>query len=137
MQQQTGVTPAATAVAQASGTGPVAEASTHVHKLPQAAEAIVTLRVTHSEVTITAALNMGGHAGVVQRWKRRRGRGAGWRRVEGPTVFAGVGQRISPELANLVDRLPFPFELANMLPKPATAAAAIAIAAAEQEVAHA
>lgn len=138
MQQQTGMHPATAARTLALGTGPGLEAST-----PEVAgdlaigpdcSAIATIYVTHDTVTIAAVIHMGQRSGVTQRWQRRRGAGKGWTLVKGPREFVDAEDRISTELGEFMDRLAFPFELANMLPRPASAKAAAAIAMAAQEV---
>lgn len=151
MQQQTGTHPAAAASTLASGTGPGAEAitasdlATYLRDAPVAriyqdgaapatCSAIATIYVTHDAVTIAAVINMGQRHGVTQRWERRRGAGNGWQLVEGPEEFVDAEGRISTELGEFMDRLAFPFELANMLPRPASAGAAASIAQAAEEV---
>ncbi|QSQ38907.1 hypothetical protein [Xanthomonas translucens] len=129
-----------------SGTGPGAEANT-------AATAATDFRAGVSAyigidpdagpdcaavdtVTVTATITMGQRHSVSQRWQRRRGPGLGWALLEGPREFVDAEDRISTELGEYLDRLAFPFELANMLPRSRTAGAAAAIAEAAQEVAR-
>ncbi|WP_231895654.1 hypothetical protein [Xanthomonas fragariae] len=52
-------------------------------------------------------------------------------------MFTNEANRISNALAEFMDDLDFPFDLANMLPRRPTAVAETAIAAAAREVAHA
>ncbi|MCL1552656.1 hypothetical protein [Xanthomonas nasturtii] len=99
--------------------------------------AIATLYITHDAVVVVAALTMGQHSSATQRWERRRGPGTGWKLVSGPRLFTSEADRISNALAEFMDDLDFPFDLANMLPRRPTAAAEAAIAAAALEVAHA
>ncbi|UKE73239.1 hypothetical protein [Xanthomonas graminis] len=136
-----------------SGTGPGAEATTpamSANDLPASADtnigfdlatkpdcyAAATVLVKHHAVTILATISMGREHRVSQRWERRRGPGKGWVLVDGPREFIDAEDRISTELGEYLDRLAFPFELANMLPRSRTAGAAAAIAAAAQEVAR-
>ncbi|PPT98707.1 hypothetical protein XaraCFBP7407_04185 [Xanthomonas arboricola pv. arracaciae] len=99
--------------------------------------AIATLYITHDAVIVVAALTMGQHTSATQRWERRRGTGKGWKLISGPRLFTNEADRISNALADFMDDLDFPFDLANMLPRRPTAAAEAAIAAAALEVAHA
>ncbi|CAD7378303.1 hypothetical protein X12_001167 [Xanthomonas arboricola] len=99
--------------------------------------AIATLYITHDAVVVVAALNMGQHRSATQRWERRRGPGKGWKLISGPRLFTSEADQISIALAEFMDDLDFPFDLANMLPRRPTAAAEAAIAAAAREVAHA
>ncbi|MCT8273379.1 hypothetical protein [Xanthomonas translucens] len=136
-----------------SGTGPGAEATTaatpatdfrdgtsaYIGIDPDAGPdcaAVATVHVTHDTVTVTATITMGQRHSVSQRWQRRRGPGLGWALIEGPREFVDAEDRISTELGEYLDRLTFPFELANMLPRSRTAGAAAAIAEAAQEVAR-
>ncbi|MCS3807781.1 hypothetical protein FHY19_000773 [Xanthomonas arboricola] len=86
---------------------------------------------------VVAALTMGHHSSATQRWERRRGPGKGWKLISGPQLFTSEADQISNALADFMDDLDFPFDLANMLPRRPTAAAEAAIAAAALEVAHA
>lgn len=99
--------------------------------------AIATLYITHDAVVVVAVLNMGHHTSATQRWERRRGPGKGWKLISGPRRFSNEADRISNALADFMDDLDFPFDLANMLPRRPTAAAEAAIADAAREVAHA
>ncbi|KFA30911.1 hypothetical protein [Xanthomonas vasicola] len=99
--------------------------------------AIATLYITHDAVVVVAALTMGQHSSATQRWERRRGPGKGWKLISGPRLFTNEADRISNALADFMDDLDFPFDLANMLPRRPTPAAEAAIAAAALEVAHA
>jgi hypothetical protein len=94
------------------------------------------MHVTHDRVTFCADLAMGRGVIVLQRWKRRSGPGKGWWRVEGPMAFNRCADVLGLELADLIDSLPFPYEVANMLPRAATPAAQTAIAQAQEEVAR-
>lgn len=149
MQQQ--LQAATPARPQTSGTEPGSEAITlaelaeffrdasvastrQVPGMPATCNAIATIYVTHDTVTIAGVINMGQRRGVTQRWQRRRGAGKGWCLVDGPEEFVAAEDRISTELGEFMDRMPFPFELANMLPRPASASAAASIAQAAEEV---
>ncbi|OAX59092.1 hypothetical protein [Xanthomonas translucens] len=127
---------------QISGTGPDEEASTPaVTGFDLAAgkdcSAIASLSITHDAVVVVAALAMGQYRSATQRWERRRSPCKGWKLISGPRLFTSEADRISNALAEFMDDLDFPFELANMLPRRPTAAAEAAIAAAAREVAHA
>ncbi|PNV30155.1 hypothetical protein xavtCFBP7764_03510 [Xanthomonas citri] len=98
--------------------------------------ATITMHVTHGAVVVTAVLNMGPLRQVRQSWERRRGPGTGWKLVDGPRLWTTAEDRISTELAEFMDGLDFPFDLANMLPRRPTAAAAAAVAQAAREVAN-
>ncbi|HYG08245.1 MAG TPA: hypothetical protein VD865_17790 [Stenotrophomonas sp.] len=136
MQQQ--LQAATPARPQIPGTGPGAEATTPAVAAYERAmgecSATITMHVTHDTVVVAAVLHMGQHRGASQRWERRRGAGQGWKLVEGPRLWTADEERISTELADFMDGLDFPFALANMLPRPASAGAAAAIAAAAEEV---
>ncbi|QWN09881.1 hypothetical protein DGN11_05655 [Xanthomonas citri pv. fuscans] len=98
--------------------------------------ATITMHVTHGAVVVTAVLNMGPIRQVRQSWERRRGTGTGWKLVDGPRLWTTAEARISTQLAEFMDGLDFPFDLANMLPRRPTAAAAAAVAQAAREVAN-
>ncbi|ATS38030.1 MULTISPECIES: hypothetical protein [Xanthomonas] len=140
MQQHTGTRPAAAARSRAPGTGPNAEASTPAgvayDRSMGDCSATITMHVTHGAVVVTAVLNMGPLRQVRQSWERRRGTGTGWKLIDGPRLWTTAEDRISTELAEFMDGLDFPFDLANMLPRRPTAAAAAAVAQAAREVAH-
>ncbi|WEE87246.1 hypothetical protein ACQ3G3_05860 [Xanthomonas oryzae pv. oryzae] len=139
MQQQTGTRPAAAARSLASGTGPNAEASTPAvvayDRSMGDCSATITMHVTHGAVVVIAKLNMGPLRQVRQSWERRRG--TGWKLIDGPRLWTTVDDRISTELAEFMDGLDFPFDLANMLPRKASAAAFESIAEAAREVSNA
>ncbi|MGD6581354.1 hypothetical protein VWW93_11935 [Xanthomonas citri pv. citri] len=140
MQQQTGTHPATAARPLALGTGPDVEASTPAvvayDRGMGDCSATITMYVTHGSVVVTAALAMGPLRQVHQSWERRRGNGRGWTLIEGPRLWARAEDSISTELAEFMDGLDFPFDLANMLPRRPTAAAAAAVAQAAREVAN-
>ncbi|MFS8391305.1 hypothetical protein EIQ13_14660 [Xanthomonas campestris pv. campestris] len=98
--------------------------------------ASITMHVTHGAVVVTAALNMGPLRQERQSWERRRGTGTGWKLIDGPRLWTTTKDRISTELAEFMDGLDFPFDLANMLPRRPTTAAAAAVAQAAREVAN-
>lgn len=120
-----------------SGTGPEAEAITGVGIEGVAmgpgdeCSATVVLHVTHGKVVATARLNMGGVRTAQRVLERRRGHGSGWVVTEGAEEFVMDAKRISAELAELADRLPFPYALANMLPSSKARAESVALAARE------
>ncbi|PPU54528.1 hypothetical protein XdyCFBP7245_17865 [Xanthomonas dyei] len=122
------------------GTGPSAEASTPpvvaYDRSMGDCSSTITMHVTHGAVVVTATLNMGPLRQVRQSWERRRGTGTGWKLIDGPRLWTTAEDRISTELAEFMDGLDFPFDLANMLPRRPTAAAAAAVAQAAREVAH-
>lgn len=136
MQQLNGSVPNTATPSPVPTTGPGVELTT-IHpnhrQIPQA-RAVVTMTVTHDQVTIHAQLAMGRETSVMQRWQRRRGRGKGWWRVEGIPSLAAAGDAVSPELAAWLDRMGFPYEVANMLPRAASAACSASIDAAAQEL---
>jgi hypothetical protein len=139
MQQLTGRADTTTARTLESSTGPDAEAITGVQNcahepIHPECSATVTLHITHNQVIATAMLNMGGHKVAQRVFERRKGSRPGWVLVKGREEFADEGHWISTELAKLADRLPFPFEVANMLPGRKATPAAVAHAA--QEVSH-
>lgn len=140
MQQMTGQAMTTLAKSLDSSTGPGAEAITGVHNCVNAAadgdsdaSATVTLHITHNRVIATAMLNMGPAKIAQCVFERRRGSRKGWELVKG-TDFNDETSWISPELADLATRIPFPYEVANMLPGKRATAAAVAQAA--QEVAN-
>ncbi|WGS58007.1 hypothetical protein IAI57_04370 [Stenotrophomonas pavanii] len=140
MQQMIGQAMTTLAKSLDSSTGPGAEAITGVHNCVNAgadgetdASATVTLHITHNRVIATAMLNMGPAKIAQCVFERRRGSRKGWELVRG-TDFKDETSWISPELADLADRIPFPYEVANMLPGKRATAAAVAQAA--QEVAN-
>lgn len=138
MQQMTGQAMTTLAKSLDSSTGPGAEAITGVRdcgNVPHAPEssATITLHITHNRVIATAMLNMGPTKIAQGVFERRKGSAKGWELVKG-TDFNDERSWISPELADLASRIPFPYEVANMLPgKRATAAAVVQAA---QEVAN-
>lgn len=123
-----------------SSTGPGAEAITGVgiwgidRGDGEECSATLVLHVTHNKVIVTATLNMGPIKVAQRVLERRKGNRSGWVVTKGSEEFAQDAGWISAELAKLADRLPFPFEVANMLPGRKATQAAVAQAA--QEVAH-
>ncbi|WP_421576614.1 hypothetical protein [Stenotrophomonas maltophilia] len=121
----------------ASSTGPGAEAITGVGiegvemGSGEECSATVVLHVTHGKVIATATLNMGGVRTAQRVLERRRGHAAGWVVTKGAEEFEADAKWISAELAELADRLPFPYALANMLPSGKARAASVAQAARE------
>ncbi len=137
MQQIIGNVPHAVTPSPAAATGH-AHGSTAAPNPREITQATAELRlvVTHDQVTIVAALTMGRETSVLQRWQRRKGHGRGWVVVEGVECLDDAGAAISQEFADWLGRMPFPHGVANMLPRPRSAAAVAAIAAAAQEVTH-
>ena len=131
MQQLSGIAPHAVTPSPVPTTGPGADVTTTTpnHRTTSPAQAVVTMTVTRNEVVIRADLAMGRSSTALARWQRRRGAGGGWVLVEGPAVWELKARDISPELADLLDRLPFPFAVANMLPGKRASAVAVAEAA--------
>lgn len=125
---------------EVSGTGPGAKAITgdglcgFAPSPAKGCSATLTMHITHNQVIVTAQLDMGGHKTAQRVLERRRGSEAGWVMTGVGEDFAVDGDWISAELAALADRLPFPFDVANMLP--GARASHSAVAAAAQEVAH-
>ncbi len=125
---------------EVSGTGPGAKAITgdglcgFTPTPAKGCSATLTMHITHNQVIVTAQLDMGGHKTAHRVLERRRGNKAGWALTGGCEEFAVDGDWISAELAALADRLPFPFEVANMLPS--VKASHSVVAAAAQEVAR-
>lgn len=140
MQQMTGNAMTTLAKSLDSSTGPGAEAITGVHNCVNAtgggeseASATITLHVTHNRVIATAMLNMGPAKIAQCVFERRKGSRKGWEMVKG-NDFNEETDWISPELADLATRVPFPYKVANMLPGKRATAAAVSQAA--QEVAN-
>lgn len=140
MQQMTGKAMTTLAKSLGSSTGPGAEAITGVHNCVNAtgggdsdASATITIHVTHNRVIATAMLSMGPAKIAQCVFERRKGSRKGWELVKG-TDFNDEASWISPELADLANRVPFPYKVANMLPGKRATAAAVAQAA--QEVAN-
>nr|WP_329760948.1 hypothetical protein [Stenotrophomonas geniculata] len=140
MQQMTGQAMNTLAKSLDSSTGPGAEAITGVRNRVNAgnsseseSSATITLHITHNRVIATAMLNMGVAKIAQCVFERRKGSRKGWELVKG-TDFNDETSWISPELADLASRVPFPYEVANMLPGKRATAAAVAQAA--QEVAN-
>lgn len=125
---------------EVSGTGPAVKASTAGGKCGFATtpapgcSATLTMHITHNKVIITVQLDMGANKTAQQVLERRRGNAAGWVQTGGSEDFTLEADWISTELAELANRLPFPFEVANMLPSAKASPRAVAEAA--QEVAH-
>jgi len=135
MNQQTELHPATATRSQGADTGPAAQATTHLGFDPTQhpdSTAVLLLTISHSEIVITAMLNMGSARKVEQRWQRRTRNT--WVLAGGPPVFDYEKDAISPDLADFLDRAGVPMAVANMLPRRPSAAAAAAIADAAQEV---
>ncbi|MBD9478543.1 hypothetical protein [Pseudoxanthomonas sp. PXM02] len=96
----------------------------------------VHIRIERSRVVLTGVLQMGGRHELVKTWERHAGKGGGW--VTRTPDFVQCGEDLlGRELAEYLDGLRFPFEVANLLPSPATAAGAAAREAAAKELANA
>lgn len=119
-----------------SSTGHGAEANTGVGIVGidrgdgEDCSATLVMHVTHSRVIVTATLNMGTHRAAQRVLERRRGNPAGWAVVKGGS-FGDEAPWISAELARLATHLPFPYEVANMLPSRKARKAAVELAAKE------
>lgn len=136
MYQQTESRPAA-ACSQGADTGPATQAITHAAPCPSTAidnKAVLQFTVSPDEIVVTAILAMGQTRCIEQRWKRRTR--SSWLLVAGPVLWECERDCIGHDLADFLDRAGVPLAIANMLPRPASAAAAAAIAAAAQEVAR-
>ncbi|WP_164170898.1 hypothetical protein [Stenotrophomonas maltophilia] len=135
MQQMTGQAMTTLAKSLDSSTGPGAEASTGARNCgnaPQATEssATLTVHVTHNKVIATVQLSMGTPRTAQCVFERRRGSEAGWVHTKG-AEFSDITDWISPELARLANAIPFPHEVANMLPGRRASAEAVLQAALE------
>ncbi|WP_164240660.1 hypothetical protein [Stenotrophomonas maltophilia] len=137
MQQMTGQAMTTLAESLDSSTGPGAEAITgeQICGNPAGTEgagasATITLHVTHNRVIATALLSMGPAKIAQCVFERRKGSKTGWELVRG-NDFTDEAGWISPELADLARRVPFPYKVADMLPGKRATAAAVAQAAQE------
>ncbi|MCF3475928.1 hypothetical protein MOQ21_10625 [Stenotrophomonas maltophilia] len=138
MQQMTGQAMTTLAKSLDSSTGPGPEATTGARKcgnVPHAADssATLTVHVTHNKVIATLQLSLGTPRTAQCVFERRRGSEAGWVHTKG-AEFSDITDWISPELARLANAIPFPHEVANMLPGRRASAEAVNLAA--QEVAN-
>lgn len=140
MQKMNGDAATTPAIPLDSSTGHGAEATTGVGIVGidrgdgEECSATLVLHVTHNQVIATATLTMGTTKIAQRVLERRKGNRSGWVVTKGSEEFAQDASWISAELAKLADRLPFPFEVANMLPGRKATQAAVARAA--QEVAN-
>jgi len=140
MQKMNGEAATTPAIPLDSSTGHGAEAITGVGIVgidrgdAHDCSATLVLHVSHNKVIVTATLNMGAPKVAQRVLERRKGSKSGWVVTKGSEEFAQDASWISAELADLAARLPFPFEVANMLPGRKATQAAVAQAA--QEVAH-
>jgi len=138
MQQMTGQAMTTLAKSLDSSTGPGAEAITGVRdcgNVPHApnSSATITVHVTHNKVIATVELCMGTPKTAQCVFERRRGSQAGWVHTKG-AEFSDITDWISPELARLANAIPFPHDVANMLPGRRASVEAVNLAA--QEVAN-
>ncbi|WP_329757202.1 hypothetical protein [Stenotrophomonas maltophilia] len=138
MQQMTGQAMTTLAKSLDSSTGPGPEAITGVRDCGNAphapdSSATVTIHVTHNKVIATVELSMGTPKIAQCVFERRRGSSAGWVHTKG-AEFSDITDWISPELARLANAIPFPHEVANMLPGRRASAEVVNLAA--QEVAN-
>jgi len=140
MQKMNGEAATTPAIPLDSSTGHGAEATTGVGIVGidrgdgEESSATLVLHVTHNKVIATATLNMGKTKMTQRVLERRKGNRSGWVLTKGSAEFIQDSDWISEELAKLADRLPFPFEVANMLPGRKATQAAVAQAA--QDVAN-
>jgi hypothetical protein len=143
MQQMSGNCPTTNVTPSlGSTTGPGAESTTpgvngvDLGALDRECHAEVHMRIERNRVVFTGVLQMGGRVEVTKVWERRAGPGGGWV-TKTPDFIQCAEKRLGRELAEFLDGLRFPFEVANLLPRPATAASIAAREAAAQEVARA
>lgn len=138
MQQQTEL-PAAATQSQGADTGPGAEAITPTWiGLDRASprgecSAVVMLHIRRDRVALVATLDMGGLCTVSRTWSAESP--GVWRTRD--QEFIAAEDRIGVELAEYLDGLNLPFRVAQMLPKPPTAAGVAAMAEAAKEVSRA
>ncbi len=141
MQQMSGTTPKTVTPSPVPATGPGADSTTpgvngvDLGALGGECHAEVHMRIERNRVVFTGVLQMGGRIEVTKVWERRAGKGGGWI-TNRPEFIQCAEQRLGRELAEYLDSLRFPFEVANLLPRPASAVAAAAREAAAKEVAH-
>lgn len=141
MQQMSGNTPKTVTPSPVPATGPGADSTTpgvngvDLGALDRECHAEVHIRIERNRVIFTGVLDMGGRVEVAKVWERRAGKGGGWI-TNRPEFIQCAEQRLGRELAEYLDSLRFPFEVANLLPRPASAVAAAAREAAAKEVAH-
>lgn len=141
MQQMSGNVPNTVTPSSEPVTGPGADTTTpgvngvDLGGLDRECHAEVHMRIERNRVIFTGVLQMGGRVEVTKTWERRSGHGGGWI-TKTPEFIQCAEQRLGRELAEYLDGLRFPFEVANLLPRPATAVAAAAREAAAKEVAH-
>ena len=142
MQQMSGNTPKTVTPSPVPATGPGADSTTpgvngvDLGALDRECHAEVHIRIERNRVIFTGVLDMGGRVEVAKVWERRAGKGGGWI-TNRPEFIQCAEQRLGRELAEFLDGLAFPFEVANLLPRPATAASVAARDAAAKEVARA
>lgn len=135
MQQQPEVL-ATAAPPQVSGTGPSAEATTRAAESIDIAasrsecSAVVMVHIRRNRIGVVASLDMGGLHTVARVWTRDPRGGWATRDAE----FIAEEDRIGVELAEYLDALDLPTRIADMLPRPPTAAGVAAMAEAEKEV---
>jgi hypothetical protein len=143
MQQMSGNCPT-TSVTPSPGstTGPGADSTTAVVNgvdagaLSGECHAEVHIRIERNVVVLTGVLVMGGRVESTKIWERRHGPGPGWV-SRTPDFVESVEDLLGRELAEYLDAIDFPYAVANLLPRPATAAGAAAREAAAKEVARA
>ena len=141
MQQMSGNTPKTVTPSPVPATGPGADSTTpgvngvDLGALGGECHAEVHMRIERNRVVFTGVLQMGGRIEVTKVWERRAGPGRGWV-TKTPDFIQCAEKRLGRELAEFLDGLAFPFEVANLLPRPASAVAAAAREAAAKEVAH-
>lgn len=138
MQEKIGSNSATPARSLDSSTGPAPEANTPAVNCgvvgvgPGApggdCHAEITVRISHNRVEFVATLDMGGKTSVRQCWERRRERGT-WALTSGPEDFVHREEQVGLELAEFVDGMGFPHDVADMLPGARASAAAVEQAA--------
>lgn len=139
MEQQNGNAPKTVTSSPGAATGPGADSTTaavndvDLRAWTGECHAEVHVRIERKRVVLTGVLHMGGRSVVTKTWERQSGPGRGWI-SKTPDFIECAEQRLGRELAEYLDGLPFPFDVSNLLPRPATAAGVASRAAACKEV---
>lgn len=143
MQQMSGNCPTTNVTPSlGTSTGPGADSTTpgvngvDLGVLDGECHAEIHMRIERNRVVFTGVLQMGGKVEVTKVWERRAGHGGGWV-TKTPDFIQCAESRLGRELAEFLDGMRFPYDVANLLPRPATAAGATAREAAAKEVARA
>lgn len=142
MQQMSGNVPTTVTPSPNPATGPGADTTTpgvngvDLGVLNTECHAEVHIRIERNLVVLTGVLVMGGRIESTKLWERRHGPGPGWV-SRTPGFVEAVEDLLGKELAEYLDGMDFPYAVANLLPRPATAAGAAAREAAAKAVANA